>query len=109
MSEAEDREAGSVVDRLREELSGEHSGLGGAMMGIADSYMELAYGAGRGYGVHAEYRASNLNTGKPVAELAAELATWAAEIAEKAVALDAKRARFIKLKREQGDDSQGPW
>jgi hypothetical protein len=50
MSDAES-EAADVVSRLREEISLAESGLGGAMMGIADSYRELACGAGRGHGV----------------------------------------------------------
>lgn len=78
--------------KLREEIGADISGLGGAMMGIADCYMELAYGAGRGFGVHAQYRAANLHTGRPQAELARELAAWASDIAEKAEALDTKRA-----------------
>jgi hypothetical protein len=45
-------EAEDVTTTMREKLAEEQSGLGGAMTGIADSYMELAYGAGRGYGVH---------------------------------------------------------
>lgn len=97
-----DRDAKAVIQALTEEISLAESGLGGAMMGIADSYMELAYGAGRGYGVHAQYRENNLNTGKPVAELAHELAAWAADINAKAAALDAKREMLTRLKAAAG-------
>ncbi|MFD9465440.1 hypothetical protein [Streptomyces sp. NPDC060027] len=104
-------EAGSnaedAVTKMREELDGEESGLGGAMMGIADSYMELACGAGRGYGVHAHYRESNLHTGKPITELAVELAAWAAQIAAKAGALDAKRAHLKQLAEQATGDEKG--
>ncbi|WP_372412803.1 hypothetical protein [Streptomyces luteireticuli] len=95
-----DSEAEDMVAQLRQELAGAESNIDGAMMGIADSYMELASGAGRGYNVHAQYRASNLRTGKPVTELAVELAAWAAEIAAKAGALDTRRALLKQLEDE---------
>ncbi|MFC1405681.1 MULTISPECIES: hypothetical protein [Streptacidiphilus] len=95
MSDSDDK---TMIEALTEEISLAVSGLGGAMMGIADSYNELAYGAGNGYGVHAQYRANNLNTGKPVSDLAQELAAWAAEINAKAAALDAKREMLERLK-----------
>ncbi|GAB2892050.1 hypothetical protein [Streptomyces mayteni] len=88
------------ISQLNEDISLAVSGLGGAMMGIADSYMELAYGAGRGYGVHADYRKNNLITGMPVTELARELSEWAAEILAMAKALDAQRAALKKLEAE---------
>lgn len=97
-----DRDAKTVIEELTEEIALAESGLGGAMMGIADSFMELAYGAGRGYGVHAQYRDNNLNTGKPVSDLAHELAAWAAEINAKAAALDAKREMLKRLKAVAG-------
>ncbi|MER5974534.1 hypothetical protein ABT112_33340 [Streptomyces sp. NPDC002055] len=97
-----DSDTEAVIQALTEEISLAHSGLGGAMMGIADSYMELAYGAGRGYGVHAQYRENNLNTGKPVTELAHELAAWAADINAKAAALDTKRETLARLKAAAG-------
>jgi hypothetical protein len=97
-----DRDAKTVIKELTEEIALAESSLGGAMMGIADSYMELAYGAGRGYGVHAQYRENNLNTGKPVSDLAHELAAWAAEINAKAAALDAKREMLERLKAATG-------
>lgn len=106
MSDAES-EAEDVVTKMRDELAAEQSGLGGAMMGIADSYMELAYGAGRGYGVHAQYRESNLHTGKPITDLAVELAAWAAEIAAKAGALDVKRAHLKQLEEQVTGDEEG--
>lgn len=87
----------TTAEALREEIGLELSGLGGAMMGIADSYMELAYGAGKGFGVHAQYRESNLHTGKPQMQLAVELAAWSAEISAKAAALDAKREMLKRL------------
>lgn len=95
-----DTPATTTVEALREEIDLALSNLGGAMMGIADSYMELAYGAGRGYGVHAKYRESNLHTGKPQTELARELAAWAAEIAAKASTLDAKREQLKRLEED---------
>ncbi|MFP3989514.1 hypothetical protein U9R90_18945 [Streptomyces sp. E11-3] len=95
MSEAKD-----VVARLREELAGAESNLGGAMMGIADSYIELAYGAGRGYNVHAQYRASNLHTGKPISAAQAASSTARSVIAARAGALDARRALLRQLEDE---------
>lgn len=95
-----DAESEDLAATLRKELLGAESNLGGAMMGIADSYMELSWGTGHGYGVHARYRASNLHTGKPITELAVELAAWAAEIAAKAGSVDAKRALLKQLEDE---------
>ncbi|GGX46271.1 hypothetical protein [Streptomyces noursei] len=93
-------EAKDMIAKLHEEISVAESGLGGAMMGIADSYMELACGAGRGYGVHAHYRESKIHTGKPLTQLAVDLAAWAADITAKAADLDAKRAALKQLKGE---------
>ncbi|WP_274036255.1 hypothetical protein [Streptomyces sp. MMBL 11-1] len=100
MSESNPR---ATAEALREEIDLAVSGLGGAMMGIADSYMELAYGAGKGFGVHAEYRESNLHTGKPQMALAVQLAAWSSEIAAKAAALDAKREMLKRLVAEGSD------
>ncbi|GGN61959.1 hypothetical protein GCM10012285_61570 [Streptomyces kronopolitis] len=99
MSDAES-EAQDAVTRLREEIQLTTSGLSGAMHGIADSYQELGSGSGRGYNVHAHYRANNINTGKPLTELAVELAAWAAEIAAKSSALDARRSLLKQLEAE---------
>jgi hypothetical protein len=50
------------------------------MTGIADSYMELAYGAGGGDGVHSHYRESNLSVADPffliTQRVAQHLSTW---------------------------------
>ncbi|MFC1435974.1 hypothetical protein ACEZDB_35615 [Streptacidiphilus sp. N1-3] len=99
MSQSESEKTAEV---LREEVEGDVSFLGGAMMGIADCFTELAYGAGRGFGVHAEYRASNLNTGKPIKALAQELAVWAAMIAKKAGELDANREALKRRETDEG-------
>ncbi|MGW4651829.1 hypothetical protein [Kitasatospora sp. NPDC004289] len=100
MSDAVDVEM-DPVERLREEITLAQSNLSGAMGGIADSYLELRSGAGRGLGVHAQYRENNMRTGKPLAELAVEPAAWAADIAAKSAALDVQRAQ---LKRLEGKD-----
>ncbi|MDH6107859.1 hypothetical protein P3T36_006318 [Kitasatospora sp. MAP12-15] len=89
-----------VVDKLREEIDLTESNLSGAMQGIADCYRELQGGFGRGYGVHAKYRESNVQTGRPLTELAVELAAWAAEIAAKSAALDVRRALLKQLEDE---------
>ncbi len=86
--------------RLREEITLAESNLSGAMGGIADSYLELRSGSGRGFGVHAQYRENNIRTGRPLAGQAAELATWAAEIAAKSAALDECRALLKQLEDE---------
>ncbi|MFE3770918.1 hypothetical protein [Streptomyces sp. NPDC059122] len=101
----DDEQDQDMVSKRREELDGEISGLMGAMHGIADCYRELGSGTGRGFNVHAHYRENNINTGKPLRELTVELAAWAAEIAAKAGAVDAKRALLKQLEEEAGATS----
>ncbi|MFI9332654.1 hypothetical protein ACIGZJ_34615 [Kitasatospora sp. NPDC052868] len=43
------------------------------------------------------FREDHLNTGRPVAELAQELADWAAGLAKEAAECDAKRRRLVEL------------
>ncbi|MFE3205768.1 hypothetical protein [Embleya sp. NPDC059237] len=77
---------------LHEKIDAELSYLMGAMHGISDRYRELGSGTGRGFGINAAYRQNNLNSGEPLARWATELATEAAEIADRCSAIDAKRA-----------------
>ncbi|MFJ6141571.1 hypothetical protein [Kitasatospora sp. NPDC092286] len=83
--------------QLLEEYNLAHSGLMGGMHGISDAFRELGSGTGRGFGPMARFRENHLNTGRPVAELAQELADWAADLAEEATAYDAKRHKLEEL------------
>ncbi|MEU1425329.1 hypothetical protein [Kitasatospora sp. NPDC005751] len=91
----------NLLERLREEIALAESNLAGAMRGISDGYLELHNGGGRGHSVHAQYQESNMRTGKPLADLAVELAAWASEIAAKSAALDVRRT-LLKQFEEEG-------
>ncbi|MFC1405675.1 MULTISPECIES: hypothetical protein [Streptacidiphilus] len=88
-------------DELLENYDLARSWLMGAMHGLSDAYRELGSGTGRGFGPMAEYRENNLNTRRPVAEFAQELAVQAAVIAKKAGELDAMTEA---LQRRQAQD-----
>ncbi|MFZ3562917.1 hypothetical protein ACOKM5_44080 [Streptomyces sp. BH097] len=86
--------AGLSEEELFDKFGVAKSALMGAMHGISDAYRELGSGTGRGYGPMAEFRENNLNTQRPVADLAGQLAHRAVDIVVLAGALDAYTAEL---------------